>query len=182
MTNPAAISPQHQRRCRTKHAQSDGYGRHRHLYLHDTMRALAATVAAERGRPATLFDYGCGKGRFMEEMRGLGVFGEIAGYDPGVATFETLPNAQYDIVTCLDVLDAAERFVDGVIADVARITAHTAVFDCLTKPAPKSGFKPHPSFYWVRLVAKTMRVEKTEMHFLGLADFERAVIFARSPT
>jgi len=30
----------HIRRQREAHARSDGYGRHQHLYLHDTMRRL----------------------------------------------------------------------------------------------------------------------------------------------
>ena len=41
--------------------------------------------AAQRG--LTLLDYGCGKGRFIEEMRGLNLFSDIAGYDPAVAIF-----------------------------------------------------------------------------------------------
>lgn len=180
MTVHRTFSDTHLRRLRAQHAKSDDYGRHRHLYLHDTMRSLAAAIGAAKGERVTLFDYGCGKGRFLEEMRRLDVFGEVAGYDPATADFQTLPRGQYDVVTCLDVLDAAEgRFVDAVIEDVARIAATAAIFDCLTKPAPKSGFKPHPAFYWIELVAKRMSVVKTEMHFLGLAGHERAVIIAK---
>jgi hypothetical protein len=183
MTVNRTFSDTHLRRLRTQHAKSDDYGRHRHLYLHDTMRGLAATIGAAKGERATLFDYGCGKGRFLEEMRRLDVFGDSAGYDPAAPGFQTLPSGRYDLVTCLDVLDAAEgHFVDAVIEEVARITANTAVFDCLTKPAPKSGFKPHPPFYWIELVAKRMSVLKTEMHFLGLAGHERAVIIAKPAT
>jgi hypothetical protein len=110
-------------------------------------------------------------------------FSRIAGYDPGVEAFEAAPVGRFDIVTCLDVLDATEhRFRDAVIENVARFTNHRAVFDCLTKPKPKSGFAPHPPFYWISLVQKRMPVIKTEMHFLGLDGFERAVIIARPPT
>src|SRR5882762_5963979 len=94
---------------RLLHRRSDGYGRHRHVYLHATMRRLAQSVKTrvpERG--ITLLDYGCGKGRFIEEMRQLGLFSEISGYDPAVSDFRSHPMAPYDIVTCLDVLDALE--------------------------------------------------------------------------
>src|SRR5579864_6839932 len=149
MTSSPTFSDSHLRRLRAKHAKVDEYGRHRHLYLHETMRALVGAAGATETSRSSLLDYGCGKGRFMEEMRGLGLFGEIAGYDPAVAEFQARPERQYDFVTCLDVLDASERFAATVVADVARVTANTAIFDCLTKPAPKSGFPPHPSFYWI---------------------------------
>jgi 2-polyprenyl-3-methyl-5-hydroxy-6-metoxy-1,4-benzoquinol methylase len=180
MTRRRTFTSEHQRHLQRNHAESEDYGTHRHLYLHDTMRGLASEFMAAEQRAPSLFDYGCGKGRFIEEMRRLDVFGEISGYDPGFAAFAAAPDGRYDIVTCLDVLDAAEqRFRDDVIADVARLTAHRAVFDCLTKPLPKSGFAPHPPFHWMSLVAKSMAVVKTEIHFRGLDGFERAVIVAR---
>lgn len=165
---------------RRKHATSQGYGTHRHLYLHDTIRRIAAELAPTEQRPLSLFDYGCGKGRFMEEMGRLRLFADIVGYDPGVVAYEVPPAGRFDMVTCLDVLDAAEhRFRDAVVEDVAGFIVHRAVFDCLTKPKPKSGFAPHPPLYWISLVQKRMQVIKTEMHFLGLDGFERAVIIAR---
>ncbi len=173
------FSSEHQRRMRLKHATSAGYGAHRHLYLHDTMRRIAAEVAAAAGRRPTLFDYGCGKGRFIAEMTRLGIFADIAGYDPGFAAFSAPPAGRFDVVTCLDVLDAAEeRFHDAIVEDVTRLAAHLAIFDCLTKPLPKSGFPPRPPFYWIALVQRRMRMIKTEMHFLGLDGFERAVVIA----
>ena len=179
MSAPQTFSPAHLRRLRSQHATSDEYGRHRHLYLHDMMRALAADFAAAEGHRASLLDYGCGKGRFLEELRALDVFGDIDGYDPAVGSFNTRPQTHYDFVTCCDVLDASERFVDAVIQDIAQIAKHTAIFDCLTKPAPKSGFAPHPPYYWIERVAKQMQIVKTEMQFLGLAGHERAVIIAK---
>jgi len=179
MSSPQTFSPAHLRHLRSQHAKSNDYGRHRHLYLHDLMRELAVSVGTQVGRRPSLLDYGCGKGRFMEEMQRLDLFGEIAGYDPAVASFQAKPSEPYDIVTCLDVLDASERFVDAVIQDIAQLARTMAVFDCLTKPAPKSGFTPHPPYYWIERVAKRMQVAKTEVQFLGLAGHERAVIIAK---
>lgn len=174
------FSSEHQRRMRRQHTADDGYGRHRHLYLHDTMRRLADDVATAAGRRPTVFDYGCGKGRFIEEMAHLRIFAGVSGYDPGFTGYADPPAERFDIVTCLDVLDAAEeRFRDAIIADVARLAVHLAIFDCLTRPLPKSGFPPRPPFYWAQLVQRRMRMVKTEMYFLGLDGFERAVIIAR---
>ena len=179
MTPRRTFSEDHLRRLRHLHAVSDGYGRHRHLYLHDTMRRLATAFAEARGGRPTLLGYGCGKGQFLAEMRRLDLFAEIDGYDPGFAAFQAPPSRRHDVVTCLDVLDAAEpRFLPAVVEDVARLTGYTAIFDCLTKPAAKSGFAPHPAFYWTRIVENAMSVLRIDMHFLGLDGFERAVILA----
>jgi hypothetical protein len=112
-------------------------------------------------------------------MRQLGLFSEISGYDPAVGDFRSHPMAPYDIVTCLDVLDALEaRFVDAVLEDIAQLTFITALFDCMTKPPPTSGFRPHPAFYWERLIATRMRIVGTSVEFPGLDRFERVIITA----
>lgn len=165
---------------RLLHRRSDGYGRHRHLYLHNSIRRLAQAVKSrvpERG--ITLLDYGCGKGRFIEEMRRLGLFSEISGYDPAVSDFARHPSVAHDVVTCLDVLDAVEvRFTESVLEDIAQLTGVVALFDCMTKPPPTSGFRPHPPFYWQQLVATRMRVVSTDVEFPGLDRFERVIITA----
>jgi hypothetical protein len=179
MPKVRTYTDEHARRLRAKHAQSDDYGRHRHLYLHDAMRSLAVSVA-RAGQKPTLLDYGCGKGQFIEEMRKLDIFGDIAGFDPGYAAFQTLPHGRFDIVSCLDVLDAAEkRFLDAIVSDVALRTAKVALFDCLTKPLPKSGFIPRPPHYWYERIKKTMEIAGMTIHFPGMDGFERAVILAK---
>jgi Methyltransferase domain len=144
------------------------------------MRRLAREVqsrAPQRG--PTLLDYGCGKGRFIEEMQRLDLFSEITGYDPAVSDFCRRPAALFDIVTCLDVLDTVEaRFVDAVLEDIAQLTGVIAVFDCLTKPASCKGFAPHPPLYWQSIVEKRMRVVATTVEFPGLEGFERVIINA----
>jgi len=181
MSDTRTFTSEQVRRYRAAHAKADRYGRHQHLYLHDTMRQLAAQVAA-KGRTPTLIDYGCGKGGFIEEMRQLDLFATIAGYDPAVDAFATRPGGRYDIVTCLDVLDVVEpRFLNAVLEDVAQFATEMAVFDCMTKPKPDKPLKPRPFTYWAQIVGQRMRVVRTEMHFLGVVGFERAVIIA-TPT
>lgn len=177
---PQTYSPAHLRRQRDSHARADGYGRHRHLYLHDRMRQLARDLS--RTKPEghlTWLDYGCGKGGFIEEIRPLALFAAIAGHDPAVEAFRARPEGRYDLVTCLDVIDVIEPgFLGAVLEDVAAFTGGLALFDCLTRPKPGATVKPHPPFYWSHLVRQHLDVVETKVEFPGMDGFERAVILA----
>ncbi|HLG88965.1 MAG TPA: methyltransferase domain-containing protein [Alphaproteobacteria bacterium] len=179
MDETRTFTEAHIKRQRRSHAEADGYGRHRHLYLQNPMVELATEIARQQGRTPAWLDYGCGKGGFIEEIRKLGVFGEIVGWDPAVDAFKVKPEGKFDIVTCLDVLDAIEpNFTEAVIVDVARATAGVAIFDVLTRPKATSKLKPHPPFYWTHIVGRAMRVLKSRVEFPGMDSFERVVIFA----
>jgi len=171
MPAPQTFSGSHIRRQREAHAKADGYGRHRHLYLHDTLRRLARQLDAR-----SWLDYGCGKGEFIEQIRPLDLFATIAGYDPAVDAFAARPEGRFDVVTCLDVLDIVEpRFLAALLDDVAGFTAGLAVFDMLTRP---NRLRPHPPFYWTSLVRQHMDVVESSVEFPGVQDFERVVIVA----
>lgn len=168
---------------RREHTRADGYGRHRHLYLHATMRRLRDQVAnGDPDKSMSLLDYGCGKGGFLQEMRALGLFAELAGYDPAVSEFRAHPDRTFDIVACLDVLDMVEpRFLDAVLDDAAQLASGLVVFDVLTRP--NSGrLYPHPPFYWTMLVRQHLAVVQTQVEFADMNGFERVVIVAEPPT
>jgi hypothetical protein len=177
---PQTYSNAHIRRQREAHARADGYGRHRHFYLHGLMGNLkSALCQSGSGEDFSWLDYGCGKGGFIEEIRKFHLFRTIVGHDPAVEAFRRRPTALYDIVTCLDVLDIVESgFQDRVITDVAAFTRHFAVFDCLTRPKLTGTLRPHPPFYWTERVRRHMDVVETRVEFSGMQDFERAVIIA----
>lgn len=162
------------------HARADGYGRHRHLYLHGVMRHLhGALTEARGGEPVTWLDYGCGKGGFMDEVRTLGLFGTIIGYDPAVEPFAAQPDGVFDLVTCLDVIDVTEdRFRPALLQTVAGLTRGVCLFDCITRHKPKSPLRSHPPFFWTYQVAQEMRVLDSRTEFPGMAGFERVVILA----
>ncbi len=174
------FSTSHLRRMQQAHSRADGYGRHRHLYLHATMRHLHAGLAQIRGgAPVTWLDYGCGKGAFMEEVRALGLFGTIAGYDPAVGQFAAQPEGPFDLVTCLDVIDVTEeRFRPALIRTVGQLTRGVSLFDCITRHKPESPLRSHPPFFWTYQVTQEMRVLETRTEFPGMAGFERVVILA----
>jgi hypothetical protein len=177
------LSTSHLRQQREAHRRADNYGRHRHLYLHDTMRRLAGTLREMApGAVPTWLDYGCGKGEFIAQITALGLFTSITGHDPAVGCFSTRPSAQFDLVTCLDVLDIVEpQCLDAVLADVAQFTSRLALFDCLTRPKPESGLRPHAPFYWTMVVARRLHVVETWTAFPGIHGFERVLIIA-APT
>ena len=179
-TPPPTYSPAHLRRQRDAHARVDGYGRHRHLYLHARMARLAADLRRMTAREhLTWLDYGCGKGEFLNQIRPLGLFATFTGYDPAVDAFRTRPDEPHDLVTCLDVLDVAEAaFLDQIVEDVRSLASGFAVFDCLTRPKPNSGLRPHAAFYWTHLIRRHMDVIDASVEYPGLDGFERAVIVA----
>ena len=176
--SPRTYSASHLRRQRDAHARVDGYGRHRHLYLPRIVRDLADTLR-RGGRPdLDWLDYGCGKGTFIAELRPLGLFATCEGFDPAVPEFSARPSGRFDLVTCLDVLDVVETsHLDDVLADIATMMRGYALFDCLTKP--KGGqLRPHPPFYWSRIVAEHFDIVSTQVEFPGIDGFERALILA----
>ena len=168
------------RRQRLNHAVSDRYGRTWHPYLNEFVLKLAGEIKPDEAGSLTLLDYGCGKGGFIEAMAKLGLFSSIAGYDPAVDAYAAAPDRRYDIVTCLDVLDqVGKKFVPRVLDHIARHTAHTAVFACLTKPPAASGLKAHDASYWSERIGQRMRVVTTDLALVGIEGYERAVIAAR---
>ncbi len=181
MEGPQTYSSSHIRRQREAHARADGYGRHRHLYLHRRIQQLAETLRQEKQTDTvTWLDYGCGKGGFIEQIRPFALFATITGYDPAVDAFSARPREHFDLVTCLDVIDIVEpRFLGALLDDVASLTGGLALFDCLTRPRRDSTLRPHPPFYWQYIVSQHMRVQQTEIEFPQLQDFERVVIIAK---
>ena len=179
MSRPRTYNSADISRQRSLHAASDRYGRTWHPYLNDTVRRLAEEIGRKDQRPATLLDYGCGKGGFVEAMAKLGLFGDVGGYDPAVDEFSTPPERRFDLVTCLDVLDQVRAtYLAPVIGDVARLTADTAIFACLTRPAAASGLHRRSLSYWSALVGERMNVINTSIAHFGIEGFERAVILA----
>lgn len=168
------------------HARSPAFGTHEHPYLHDTVRKLAEEVTVDEEHLPSLLDYGCGKGRFLAALRRFGIFGELAGYDPAIPEVEAHPDRQYDLVTCLDVLDQIEpRFIDAVICDVAQFTLGRAVFDVVTQQAKGVNRKTEPVFVWRQRIENRMQVVTTKLHTAPIHEYiagafaQRSIIIAR---
>jgi hypothetical protein len=63
------------------------------------MRQIAMSIR-ESGQTRDLiwFDYGCGKGGFIEEIRPPYLFTTISGYDSAVDAFASRPERRFDLV------------------------------------------------------------------------------------
>jgi 2-polyprenyl-3-methyl-5-hydroxy-6-metoxy-1,4-benzoquinol methylase len=149
-------------RHRATHAKHAVFGTHRHPYLLDTLRRLAAAVATEGGEAPSLLDYGCGKGVFMREMTGTKLFRYIRGYDPAVDAFKARPAQLYDIVVCLDVLDQLEdEFVEPAVSDVTQFSGRIALFDVITRQTPAlAHLNPRTAQSWREIIDRYMRVDE----------------------
>lgn len=63
------------------------------------------TLIIDYIKPKKVLDFGCGKGTLIKELSS--VYPDIVfdGYDPAVSEFENLPEGEYDLVICTDVLE-----------------------------------------------------------------------------
>ncbi len=172
---PVTFSRDHLEGERRAHAASDGYGRHDHHYLDAVMRDVIARAGG--GSALRWFDYGCGKGRFMERVRPMGLFGEVAGYDPAVPEFAERPSGQWDIVTCLDVLDTVEpQYREAVLREIAGVTRHFAIFDCVTRPKRGGRLLRLAPNFWAKFVGRVLDVVDQRIEYAGMEGLERVVL------
>ena len=85
-----------------------------------------------------LLDYGAGKGRLgfaLEDLLDRPI--EVHHYDPAIPQWAETPEP-CRLVTCIDVLEHIEpAFIDAVLDDLKRVTAHTGLFTIHTFPAVK---------------------------------------------
>ena len=57
-----------------------------------------------------ILDYGTGKGGLVEEIKScLPQKIDVQGYDPGVEKYNCLPDGQFDLIICIDVLEHIDR-------------------------------------------------------------------------
>lgn len=71
----------------------------------------------EKIQPASIIDFGCGKGRLVERLREEYSNVVVDGYDPGNKTFDTSLNDRYvDLLISTDVLEHVEpEFIDQTL-------------------------------------------------------------------
>ncbi len=119
--------------------------------------------------PATILDYGAGKGHLGQEIYRAGYLGRYEPYDPGVAEFSTPPEPA-EFVACIDVLEHIEpECLDAVLDDLKRLTKRRGVFSVHCRPAMKSlpdGRNAHliqqPPTWWLEQIERRFTVLKWE--------------------
>lgn len=103
-------SPEHAARQTRAHVRLPDYGTKGYRWV---QHVLDMTEPGD-----TVLDYGCGKGRFAEKMRGKGR--TVIEYDPGIPGKDAHPEPA-DMVLCTDVLPFVES--DRLAATIAHIEA-----------------------------------------------------------
>ena len=82
-----------------------------------------------------ILDYGCGKGTLKKAMKVYPDI-EVVDYDPGIPGKDSIPDREYDLVACRDVLEHIEpECIDEVLADIQKHAGRSIWLMIHTKPA-----------------------------------------------
>lgn len=116
---------------------------------------------------ASVSDYGAGKQRLLEALRGLGAAVEYHPYDPAFPEYG--PARPADLVCCIDVLEHVEpECLEAVLSDLQRITVRFGLFTVHTGPARKQladGRNAHliqqPQAWWLERLAPRFAIRET---------------------
>lgn len=82
----------------------------------------------------TILDFGCGTGTLGAALKGKGY--KITKYDPAIAEFSSLPEQQFDMVCCIDVMEhVEEQYVEEVINLILDKATKVVYFFISCKPA-----------------------------------------------
>ena len=121
------ISPAYRDLNRQLHSENALYGISGERFAKDIERLI------ESDKPATILDYGAGKGTLAQALPGL----PIINYDPCVPGMDAAPEPA-DLVVCTDVLEHIEReHLNAVLRDLKRVTRRKLFFNISTVPALK---------------------------------------------
>ena len=89
-------------------------------------------------QPASVLDYGCGKGNVIYNLKEQYPNCTFAGYDPGVDAFRNIPYAKFEGLICTDVLEHIEPgYIDNVLVHIDSLFTKSAFFIIDTVPARK---------------------------------------------
>jgi len=84
--------------------------------------------------PKSILDYGCGQSGFVNYFWNDGAR-RLACFDPAIRAYREMPEGQFDLVTCCDVMEHIEmRHVDQVLSEI-RLKSKNAIFTIATKLA-----------------------------------------------
>lgn len=93
---------------------------------------------AKENNCTSILDYGAGKQRLKIGLDKAGYKGKYAAYDPAVIEIRNIPEGNYDLVVCVDVLEHIEpELLDNVLDQMKGETSKYGFFTVATGPAKK---------------------------------------------
>lgn len=93
---------------------------------------------AKENNCSSILDYGAGKQRLKTGLDENGYKGKYSAYDPAVDEIKTIPEGDYDLVVCVDVLEHIEpELLDNVLDQMKGETSKYGFFTVATGPARK---------------------------------------------
>jgi len=88
--------------------------------------------------PASVLDYGCGKGAMLAHLKENYPDTVFHGYDPAINMFSNRPTKQFECVFCNDVLEHIEiEYIDNVLVDINSYAKYFIWLRIDTLPARK---------------------------------------------
>lgn len=88
--------------------------------------------------PASLLDFGCGKGALIAEIKKIHPHILTQGYDPGNPNFDILPSKTFDAVISTDALEHIEpSYLDDTLRIIANKIERCGFFRIACYPAKK---------------------------------------------
>lgn len=98
--------------------------------LFDIMNFLQAEA------PKSVLDYGCGKGRLGNFIRGY--YKDWQSYDPGIDKYSEIPNKKFEVVICFDVMEhVEEEYIENVLEHIHSCTDRLVFFYISTEPSSR---------------------------------------------
>lgn len=124
--NPVLISDQYRALQTQFHTERPDYGCSSRKHV-DHVQSFS-----DQMQTRDILDYGCGKCMLQK-----GLPFPIQNYDPCIPEFDRAPRPA-DLVICTDVMEHIEpEFVDGVVADLVRLTKRALLLEVSCRPAQK---------------------------------------------
>jgi 2-polyprenyl-3-methyl-5-hydroxy-6-metoxy-1,4-benzoquinol methylase len=124
---------------------------------------------------SSILDYGCGKGHFLDyasqKLEGV----KAEGFDVANSKYSLMPHGQFDMVTCLDVLEHIEYgFLSNVLHEIQGKTKKYFFCSIANYPAGKKlsdGRNAHliqvPFGYWFTTLSTFFRVDRFHRSAFG---------------
>lgn len=123
---------------------------------------------AKKHSLVSIFDYGCGKGHFIDHVKNTMPEITVTGFDVASEKWSILPEESFDLTVCLDVMEHVEfGALSSVLQEIKLRTKKVFICSVANYPAAKKladGRNAHvtqmPFGYWFNLLSMYFRIDQ----------------------